>query len=914
MAEAKENSQQTQEEAQKRAEEKQKEEAARIEALKKRAIIFRIGDETNIVVAKTQQQIEHSPLKAQYAQALRIVDEILAQSPIDGDKESTTISNIVAFCGDRGEGKTSALMTTREILLGGKTFEEADKAQILPTNKHFKENTFKVLRLIDPAFFDNKHNLLELLIGQMYSEVKQHNSMMAKSSECDELCASGDLVKHKNLIKYFQKVRTSLAIIHKASEKNAYDNLEEIDELAAGIELKENLRCLLKLYADYFHNERVLICIDDLDLNVTDGYQMCEEIRKYLCNPSVCVVLMSIKVEQMIEVVQSYLRNNMAKEIIPNQTITEMAIRYVTKLLPTPHRVVMPKGEGIVELPVIIEDNKSNEPPFESVKEAVVRLIYRKTRYIFVNGRNLSPIVPTNLRSIRHLIGLLCNLQNVTNTSGEEIIQNQSIFKHYFYHTWVRNLNEKDAAFVSELVKNEDLVSVNKSVILYLREKLLDILNDKKYKFEGTLATLLDPLNTMQNVSLGDVFYVLKYIDDIATSIDDKNLVFFLRAYYSILLYDTYNFVSESNEHLFVNDVDNKPSIYKYDEELRHLNMLQRLINGSYFTYELGLFIPAEKSAPREKRVIDGSALCSLIKSLRTMDDQNRSRLLQLCEFFVLTTCYPTYVKQGVEYNKRMSARSYYAQFTSSNNYVVFDVLSIFYNLINVKFTYQRWNNVFGGDFYEFALDDKNDSLLKKILDKCLEEHPAPQSELDENLHSLITEATIRFSEVQLAIIDHLCNHRDVNKEGGNANNIRIVYSAIQNIGIKLYPLVEKNDTSGHLMKFHFLTPIINMLKSINPNEFDSIFTLPSEQEHNTTDGYIELMLNGIDFPVTGKEIYRHLQHTYPEIFKKSGGYRVWRSIFGDKRTYDSIKSAVDAFNRNAQKALVLEEYRKTLG
>ena len=394
-------------------------------------------------------------------------------------------------------------------------------------------------------------------------------------------------------------------------------------------------------------------------------------------------------------------------------------------------------------------------------------------------------------------------------------------------------MNEKDANFVAELVRNEDLVSINKSVILHLREKLLDLLNDKKYKFDGTLAILLDPLNTMQNVSLGDVYFVLKYIDDIATSIDDKNLVFFLRAYYSILLYDTYNFVSESEKHLFVNNEDEKPSIYKYDEELRHLNKLQRLINGSYFTYELGSFMPTEKSVPREKRTIDGNVLSLMMGSLRGTDKETRDRVLPLCEFFVLTTCYPAYSKQGVEYNKKMSARSYYAQFSSTNNYIVFDVLSIFYNLINIKFTYQRWNKVFGGDFYEFALEEKNDSLLKKILNICVEEHPAPESDLDEKLHSLISEVTIRFSEVQLAIMDHLCNHRDVSKEGGNANNIRIVYSAIQNIGIKLYPLVEKKDANRHEMKFHFLSPIIDFLKGVGNNNFDEIYSIVNTQEVN---------------------------------------------------------------------------------
>ena len=85
--------------------------------------------------------------------------------------------------------------------------------------------------------------------------------------------------------------------------------------MAAGIELKEDLNKLMRCYAKYFGKERVLISIDDLDLNVTEGYQMAEEIRKYLSSPEACIILMSIKVEQMVAVVQSYLRGNI-KDII----------------------------------------------------------------------------------------------------------------------------------------------------------------------------------------------------------------------------------------------------------------------------------------------------------------------------------------------------------------------------------------------------------------------------------------------------------------------------------------------------------------------------------------------------------------------------------------------------------------------
>lgn len=934
MAEAKENSQQTQEEAQKRAEEKRKEEAARLEVLKERAVIFRVGDETNIVVAKTQQQIEHSPLKAQYAQALRIVDEILAQSPIDGDKESTTISNIVAFCGDRGEGKTSALMTTREILLGGKTFEEADKAQILPTNKHFKENTFKVLRLIDPAFFDNKHNLLELLIGQMYSEVKQHNSMMAKSSECDELCTSGDLLKHKNLIKYFQKVRTSLAIIHKASEKNAYDNLEEIDELAAGIELKENLRCLLKLYADYFHKDRVLICIDDLDLNVTEGYQMCEEIRKYLCNPSVCVVLMSIKVEQMIEVVQSYLREKM-EDIIKDPTITEMAVRYVTKLLPSPHRVVMPKGEGIVELPVIIENDKTSEPPFESVKDAIVKLIYRKTRYVFVNGRNLSPIVPTNLRSMRHLVSLLWDMSDISrdkitpaNTS------NKVLFKNYFYYTWANQLREEDQKFLREFVANEDLTSLNKSIVQHL-----SVIFEKRYgKDENTnktlnlLASIADKRNTIYNVSVGDVMYMVRYMESIATEKQDLYFLFFVKAFYSIKLYETYDFITSNKKNLFVEPESEETAkyIYKYDKQIQKMNQLQRLLNGSYFTYVPGTLLPAE----RDMRNIDGDQLIKLIQSLpeKAIDCIGEKRdILRLCEFFVLTTSRPLYFGEHLEYDRKRINRGYFDEFSTTNNDIVFDIMSIFYNVVNIKYTYQRWNKVCkAADFYEYAKavhsyeqDQEPKKVKGSLLNEILSEHarrytdPAGEN-IGHELHAFLSDAVIRISDIIFSIWENAESQKEVHGVGGNAKNIYNLFNDIDQIGICLYPI--SNDDGGYTLPFDFLKPITRWLNTEVTTSFDSIFDGATKRKKEDINqkltNLFKSILSGVVFPITGTFIVNYIFNDHSDLYKS---YRPswWKMAFNldHDHPYEKVKDIVDMIKKKpARSKELIDAYEKLNG
>ena len=793
-------------------------------------IIFRMGEETGIVIEKTKEQFEHSLFKEQYKQAFSIMDSILFRTTKvnPNDEIDENISNVIAFCGDRGEGKTSALETVRGILSSKKIMKEAQAAKFYSSDK-IDFDSFKVSRLIDPAFFDSKHNLLELLIGQMYADICDDDKRKMEEGECSNRCDE-NIANRNRLMEKFQKVKRSLSIINKASDKNAYDDLEEIDDLAAGIELKNKFNVMLRCYAQYFHKERVLISIDDLDLNATEGYQMAEEIRKYLSSPENCVVLVAVKIEQMIEVIQSYLRKRMDKEVVSNETIKEMAIRYVMKLMPESNRILMPSGEEIVER--MVQLYNGNEPADDplSVKETVVRLIYKKTGYIFVNGRNISPIVPINLRSVRLLLGMLWKMPNSKNEDGSDNLKNKADFKAYFNSVWIVGLSKENLKFVEALAHNEDIVSINKDVVSHLG----NILRPKDIKetieiSDSIVTAILHPYNAMQNISMGDVFYVMNYVENVNASAETKHLIYFLRAFYSMKLYETYNIISDSKVNLFPDGKGNV-AIYKYDTKIQKLNLLQRLINGSYFTYEAGDLIPKDdRHIPRDKRTINGKVLCSLFKNL---SPESSDLDWQLCEYFALTTRYPLYSRQNLDYNRAQTTRSYYDAFSDRNNYIAFDVLSIFSNIVNIKQTYQRWNDLYKGgtsDFFEDSLA-RDKSLLKDMLAICLKEHNTNENKLEHRWHCFISEAIIRFSEVQLAIVDTLINKRDTAKTGGNLFNIANTYQYIRDLGIKLYPNHIQEEEDSYKMNFWFLGPIITFLNhketKLTEEKFNSIYQL----------------------------------------------------------------------------------------
>ncbi len=116
------------------------------------------------------------------------------------------------------------------------------------------------------------------------------------------------------------------------------------------------------------------------------------------------------------------------------------------------------------------------------------------------------------------------------------------------------------------------------------------------------------------------------------------------------------------------------------------------------------------------------------------------------------------------------------------------------------------------------------------MLAICLKKHNTNENNLEHQWHCFISEAIIRFSEVQLAIVDNLINKRDSAKTGGNLFNIANTYQYIRDLGIELYPNHIQEEEDSYTMEFWFLEPIIAFLNhketNLTEEQFNSIYQL----------------------------------------------------------------------------------------
>ena len=389
-------------------------------------IVFYNGEETGHVLET--DCFQDSLFREQYTFALKLFKSIYSsQGPV---------SNIIAFCGDRGEGKTSCMRSFMELL---KKDSELHKFEsILP----FKADDVEILDVIDPAFFDKKHNLIELVLGQMYGKISGQSIQNADYS--------AKLNERNNLLRYFQKAKRHLGHLEK-EKRELYDELEELDALSAGVKLEECIGLLFEEYLKFQNKKKIVLAIDDLDLNMTEGYKMAEQIRKYLNHKS-CILLIGLNVSQLSTVIQ----NSIAKELktSPSESpeLSVMASKYVMKLIPYGNRVLMPSIGELCNMKLQIcrrGDALKELKDLNSVKDEVTRLIFMKTRYLFYNEKgSVSPIVPMNLRSLRLLLGMLMHMEDFEDNKSHS--GNKRIFKSYFFNEWTKCL-DKYRNFVKNL-------------------------------------------------------------------------------------------------------------------------------------------------------------------------------------------------------------------------------------------------------------------------------------------------------------------------------------------------------------------------------------------------------------------------------------------------------------------------------
>lgn len=434
-------------------------------------------DSKDVYQAKIEQQFDSEEFFSDvFLQADYILNEILDNSAIkiqdNIDKKYSRIgNNIIAFCGNRGQGKTSAMLSFARSL----------------EKKNDGKQKFFVLNSIDPSALNKKESIVRVCISRLFYSLSE----IIKDIPKEEYTKGEFIEKRRNLLELFQKCFDNIDYLNNVRKKDVgEDDLEYLSQLGDSGRLRENLgdlvSCFLNFVVRYKENYNdkayLVITIDDADLALENIFKVCEDIRNYFSIKNT-VVLLAADMEQLTYSIQreymirheelihasdvaklrEYYRNNCCK----------MASCYVEKIFPIGHRVELPRFEGEAHKKfetLKIQYLVKNEDVFaqdiynacKNMQEQLLKMLYDRTGIVFLAEESMyHSFLPRTLRELTHFLQFLSEMECVDfekvyttpdNSSMRELRKNIDAMENYFFEHWcVSRLDEYDQKVFREV-------------------------------------------------------------------------------------------------------------------------------------------------------------------------------------------------------------------------------------------------------------------------------------------------------------------------------------------------------------------------------------------------------------------------------------------------------------------------------
>lgn len=413
------------------------------------------------------------------------------------------LNNIIAFCADRGQGKTSAMRSFSRELQNRQNESYASKKDENEANAFWQQTgQFKNVEIpqmrfignIDPTTMSTGESILQIILSRMFNEFNQYIENDARQ---DRKLYNNTYNQNKiDLIQQFSKCFHSAEVLkNKVDNDIDEDNLDRISELGDSSNLLAAIYKLVHQYLSFFglkENACLVIQIDDADMNFESTYRMLEDIRKYLLIPNV-IILIATNMEQLENTIEQHFINGYQQSLKHNESMVDVeychqvAELYLEKAIPNTRRVFLPtlmsrrtelwirykdpdlvKDESNKEESNILKlpQNYNSEKPW-MYQDQLLSLLHQKTGMIFYNSNNyLHNILPDNIRELTHFLAYFNSMPDLEccydfaaspqNEGYHSFLiswrSNLKQFRHYLLDLWsTSNLRMSSRQFLDEL-------------------------------------------------------------------------------------------------------------------------------------------------------------------------------------------------------------------------------------------------------------------------------------------------------------------------------------------------------------------------------------------------------------------------------------------------------------------------------
>lgn len=463
------------------------------------------GQEHGLVISKKITDPSEFMYPA-YRQALDALREIVQQSKklqheatnAHGYLHNIITHNIITFSGSRGQGKTSAMVSFSNAM--SNSFQTEDLKQDDP----LKNCHFTVLPPIDPTILEQNQSILAVILSRMYRLAEQSWAKSCGSQGFSSHYGRSEAEKNE-LLALFQRCLSGINAI-KFRKGKEIQSLAGIHEISDSSLLKEKFyeltSQLLRFTGSGGENQPsyLVIQLDDTDFQIRRGYEILEDIRKYLTIPNL-IILMATDMDMLrVTLTQYYVQEferGLFQNIITIDQLRKIESKYLDKLIPPTYTVYLPHLDEVIHHQgtsltikyidpdadgrnILLNPNNANDKEEDYFFQSLIlRYVYRKTRIVFAAPTSyVHNLIPTTLRGFAQFLGTLSSMQDVpeileskTQKPKIEDVNNPKklaalvdeqlkilevnlpLFENYFLNDWVHTkLSVRKAAVLEKLM------------------------------------------------------------------------------------------------------------------------------------------------------------------------------------------------------------------------------------------------------------------------------------------------------------------------------------------------------------------------------------------------------------------------------------------------------------------------------
>ena len=397
-------------------------------------------------------------------------------------------NNIIAFCGRRGQGKTSAMVSFSKALeylhlAQNKEAVHVFWSECLDGMPDWENWEFIVIDPVDPTSMEQTDSILRILLSRMYVKFRQFCEDQHAASQCQDQFEN----QMNQILGDFKDCYKTLDTLKDRSRSDDYyyDDLSNLADLGDSSCMKQKMTTLVSDFCQFIRPEQnrqkmLVLQLDDTDLNSHHAYEILEDIRKYLVIPGV-VILMATEMTQLSLIVEQHFICEF-KEIMDysnlqldkQDTLNRMnchnsAENYIGKLFPGMHQIHLPTLDEVIRRAHsqiylhyqdeqnhdLLRSNHTREAIAQNseYQKVLINQVYNKTRIVLLEPHSyLQNFLPATMRQLTHFLTVLNEMSDLdpeislpqmiseANTKCQEqkeiLLHNLDLLSDYFRFVW----------------------------------------------------------------------------------------------------------------------------------------------------------------------------------------------------------------------------------------------------------------------------------------------------------------------------------------------------------------------------------------------------------------------------------------------------------------------------------------------